>query len=66
LLIYHIPALTGLTLSIDEMLALLDIEGVVGFKFTEWNLFFMKRVLSARTDITIFNPHFPDDLRISS
>jgi hypothetical protein len=48
------------------MLALLDIEGVVGFKFTEWNLFFMKRVLSARTDITIFNPHFPDDLRISS
>ncbi len=47
--------LTKQTTSIDEMLELLDIEGVRGLKFTDWNLFYMKRLLIRRPEITIFN-----------
>ncbi|MFH1614548.1 MAG: dihydrodipicolinate synthase family protein [Planctomycetota bacterium] len=55
LLVYHIPMLTGRNPGIDEMLELLDIEGVVGLKMTDWNLFFMKRLKLARPDTVIFN-----------
>lgn len=54
-LIYHIPALTGQTLSVDEMARLLDIEGVMGLKFSDYNLFFMKQLLLARPDIVVLN-----------
>jgi len=55
LLVYHIPILTGRVLSVDEMTLLLDVEGVIGFKFSDWNLYFMRQVLKKRPDITIFN-----------
>jgi len=55
LLVYHIPILSGHVLTVDQMLALLDIDHVVGFKFSDWNLFFMKRVLIRRPDVTIFS-----------
>lgn len=55
LLVYHIPLLSRHALTVDEMLALLDIEGVTGFKISDWNLFFMKRVLMARPDAVVFN-----------
>ena len=53
--IYHIPILTGTTPTVEEMIELLDIPGVVGLKYTDWNLFFMRRLLLARPDIRIFN-----------
>ena len=43
LLVYHIPRLTGTALTVDQMLRLLDIEGMAGFKFSDWNLLFMRR-----------------------
>ncbi len=55
LLVYYIPHLTGSALTVDEMLRLLEIEGVAGFKFSDWNLFFMKRILMARPEIVVFN-----------
>lgn len=55
LLVYHIPMLTGAASTVDEMLELLDIEGVVGLKSSDWNLFFVRRLLDARPDITVFN-----------
>ncbi len=55
LLVYHIPILTGTALTANEMLRLLDIEGVVGFKFSDWNLFFMRRILMQRPEVPVFN-----------
>lgn len=55
LFVYHIPMLTGRNTSVDEMVELLDIPGVVGLKFSDWNLFFMKQLLLARPDIVVFN-----------
>ena len=53
--VYHIPALTHRASTLEEMLELLDIEGVIGLKLTDWNLFFMKRLLNARPDIKVFS-----------
>ena len=55
LVVYYIPKLTGIALTVDEMLRLVDLEGVAGFKFSDWDLFFMKRVLMARPDVAVFN-----------
>ena len=55
LLLYYIPVLTGKHSTLDEMLGLLDIPGAIGLKLTDWNLFFMKRLLLARPDIVVFN-----------
>ena len=54
-LVYYIPMLTKLTSTVEEMLELLDIDGVVGLKLTDWNLFYMKRLLLARPGITLFS-----------
>ena len=53
--VYHYPMLTGRNPTVDEMLELLDIPQVAGLKLTDWNLFFMKRLLIARPDIKVFN-----------
>ena len=55
LLIYHVPVLAHTSLSLDEMLELLDIEGVMGIKYTDWNLHLVRRILLARPDTTILN-----------
>jgi len=55
LLIYHVPVITHVSLSLDEMVQLLDIEGVVGLKYTDWNLFFMKRLILSRPDAIVFS-----------
>lgn len=54
-LIYHIPALTNQNLSLESLLQLLDIPGVVGLKFSDSNLFLLKRLLLAKPDVLIFN-----------
>ena len=45
LFVYYIPALTGKNITLEEMLELLDIDGVAGLKLTASNLFFMRRLL---------------------
>ena len=54
-LVYHFPNMTGYTPSVDEMVEIMDIDGVVGCKFTDWNLFFLKRVLLARPEKIVFS-----------
>ena len=51
--IYHVPSSRNPT--VDDMVALLDIPGVIGLKATEWNLFFVRRILLARPDTVLFN-----------
>lgn len=53
--VYYIPAFHGQMASVEDMLELLDIEGVVGLKLTDWNLFYMKRLLMERPDAIVFS-----------
>ena len=54
-LVYHIPTLTGVSSTLKEILELLDIEGVVGLKCSDWNLFFLRRIIDARPQVIAFN-----------
>ena len=54
-LVYHIPTLSGHSTSVEEMIRLLDIEGVVGLKFSDYNVFMMARLIKARPAITVFS-----------
>ena len=54
-LVYHVPILTGVETTHDEMLAWLDIEGVVGVKYTDWNVHAITRLKIARPDILLYN-----------
>lgn len=53
--VYYMPAITGKSMGYDELLELLDVDGVVGMKFTDSNLFLMRRLLDARPGIVIFS-----------
>ncbi len=53
--IYHIPHLTHHELDVSALIELLQIEGVVGLKFTDWNLFLMRRVLYRLPETIVFN-----------
>ena len=53
--VYHIPVLTHSHPTVEDMLRLLDIEGVAGLKLTDWNLFFMKQLKAERPDIIVYN-----------
>jgi N-acetylneuraminate lyase len=55
LLIYHIPHLTGHSLSRDALCALLDIPGVAGIKCSAGDLFLIRRLLLNRPGIALFN-----------
>jgi N-acetylneuraminate lyase len=55
LLVYFIPALTHRDIGLEEMLRLLEIDQVIGFKFSDYNLFYMKRILLSRPDTVVFN-----------
>jgi len=55
LLIYYHPGYTGHHASQQQLLELLDIEGVVGLKMTTFNLYLMKELLLARPDIVVFS-----------
>jgi N-acetylneuraminate lyase len=54
---YHIPALTGVYLSADELVeAFLSVPGVAGMKFTDSDMFFLWSMLdSAKGRFRVFN-----------
>ncbi|MFA5866008.1 MAG: dihydrodipicolinate synthase family protein [Phycisphaerae bacterium] len=54
-LIYHIPQLTNHNLPFSVFQELLDIPGVAGVKFSGSNVFLMRRLLLARSGVSIFN-----------
>jgi len=43
---YYIPGLTGQQRSVDELVSLLSIPNIAGYKFTEYNLYTMQRILA--------------------
>jgi dihydrodipicolinate synthase/N-acetylneuraminate lyase len=55
LLVYYIPCLTEHQSTYGELLELLDVEGVIGLKFSDYNLFLLQRLLRARPGTLAFN-----------
>ena len=54
IIIYYIPSLTNIVLGLDDLLTLLGIDGVVGIKYTDYDLFLMHQIRLARPDVIIF------------
>ena len=58
---YYIPGLTGQSLSLDQLGSLLQVEGVCGLKFTDFNLYVMQRLIARlRKDQIVYNG--PDEM----
>jgi len=53
--VYYIPGYTGVQLSLETVIRLLDVKGVIGLKFSDYNIFLMKQLLLARPDTVVFN-----------
>eukprot|EP00040_Diaphanoeca_grandis_P003539 m.25176 g.25176 ORF g.25176 m.25176 type:complete len:314 (-) comp14901_c0_seq1:303-1244(-) len=52
---YHIPVITGTNFSVDQLARLLDIDGVVGYKFTDMDLNKMDGLLARCPQAIIFH-----------
>jgi N-acetylneuraminate lyase len=58
---YYIPGLTGQQRSLDELASLLSIPNIGGFKFTDYNLYTMQRLLARfASDQVMYNG--PDEM----
>ncbi|MBT3601433.1 MAG: hypothetical protein HN521_00040 [Candidatus Latescibacteria bacterium] len=57
LFVYYIPVVTHQEFSLDQVEAMLDLDGVVGLKFTNHNLFLMEGILNGRHKPHVFNGH---------
>ena len=55
LVIYHIPGLSGVNLSLDEMGRLLDLPNVAGIKFSDYNHFFLRRLREHHPESIVFS-----------
>ena len=55
LFVYHIPALTGKSMSVDEMQKLLEIPNVRGLKFSDYDHFTMHRIRLLRDDLVVYS-----------
>ena len=54
-IIYNIPGLTGTAYGYDQLCELLEIEGVVGMKFTSSDFFLLNRLVSAYPEKVFYN-----------
>lgn len=64
LLIYHVPALSGQSLSDDNIARLFEHENIAGIKFTAYDHFRMQRLIEKYPDKAVINGH--DELYLSS
>ncbi len=48
LYIYHIPGATGVSLTVEQMLELLSLEGIAGIKYSSQDLYSLSRLMAAR------------------
>ena len=64
LFVYHIPALTGKSMSVDEMRRLLDIPNICGLKFSDYDHFTMHRIRLLRDDLVVYSGN--DDVFLSA
>lgn len=57
LVIYSIPAFSGVAITHDNIRTILDASGAEGLKYTSYDLFELERIRRANPDLTIFNGH---------
>ena len=57
LFVYYIPIVTHREFSLREMDRLLDIKGVAGLKFTNFNFFLMEGIMDSDRNPHVFNGH---------
>lgn len=55
LLVYNIPDLSGVNLTLDQYIELTEINNVLGIKFTSFNLYQLERIKNNNRDLSIFN-----------
>lgn len=55
LLIYNIPDLSGVVLTLEQYIELTGIRNVLGIKFTSFNLYQLERIKSNNKDLCVFN-----------
>jgi len=55
LFVYHIPALSGKSMSVDEMQRLLEIPNIRGLKFSDYDHFTMHRIRLLRDDLVVYS-----------
>ncbi len=53
-IVYYIPGLTGVTAGMPELRCLLDLEGVIGIKVSDWNLFLMHSLVREYPDKIVY------------
>jgi len=61
--VYYIPVVTHQEYSLDQINQMLSLDGVVGIKFTNFNLFLLERMLNGPHKPHIFNGH--DEVALS-
>ena len=64
LFVYHIPAATGKSMSVDEMRSLLEIPNIRGLKFSDYDHFTMHRIRLLRDDLVVYSGN--DDVFLSA
>ncbi|MGM0877920.1 MAG: N-acetylneuraminate lyase [Bacillota bacterium] len=57
MIIYNIPALTGVSFTSDNIGDLLEDTRIMGVKYTSHDLFQMQRMLQEYPEVTVFNGH---------
>ncbi len=64
LIVYNIPAFSGVEINADNMKAIIDASGAQGLKYTSYNLFEMEKIHRRFPELTIFNGH--DEVYLNS
>jgi N-acetylneuraminate lyase len=62
LYVYHIPIMTGASLSVEQLLELCALDGVAGLKYSSHDLFYLSRLLAMRDPDKVNVLSGPDEL----
>ncbi|MBC7236638.1 MAG: dihydrodipicolinate synthase family protein [Chloroflexi bacterium] len=62
LYLYHIPAFTGVSLSVEQLLELCALEGIAGLKYSSHDLYTLSRLLAQRDPDRVNILSGPDEL----
>lgn len=57
MIVYNVPALSGVNFTEEDITKLLNIDGVIGLKHTSYDLFQLERIINNNPDKTVFIGH---------
>lgn len=57
LIVYSIPALSGVEITVDHLKTIIDASGAKGLKYTAYNLFELEKIRRRFPDLKIYNGH---------